>query len=338
MKVWLQLDATPGEAAQRGAELSRSDADGLFTFEGKHDVFLPLALAAHSGMALMTNVAIALPRSPLHLAHAAYDLHHMSSGNFTLGLGSQVRRHIEQRYGAAWSKPAARMAENVAATREILQSWQDGRSPSFDGRFTRHVFMPPMFDPGPNPYGRPPVLMGALGPVMTRTAGEVADGLLVMPFHSRRHLQERTLPAVVRGLENSGRTLAEFRIVPQVVVGLGANRHEWSTARRGVAELIAFYATTPAYVPVLEVHGWAELQPFLSGLASRGRIDEMVAALDAEKLDVLAVTGTPAECAEQIGDRFADLAHEVCCYFPGQQPRSELLQEFVARVHEVTPR
>ena len=138
---------------------------------------------------LMTNVAIAMPRSPMHLANAAWDLQLMSGGRFRLGLGSQIKPHIEKRYGATWSPPAARMREIVLAVKAILASWQDGTRLDFRGEHTQHTLMPPTFVPGPNPFGPPPVLLGALGPVMTRTAAEVADGLLVMPFHSHRHVR-----------------------------------------------------------------------------------------------------------------------------------------------------
>src|SRR6478736_7234669 len=191
MLLDVQLDGRPGQAAVRARELVDAGAAGLFTFEGPHDVFLPLAAAAAAGVEtdLMTNVAIAMPRSPMHLAHAAWDLQLMSQGRFRLGLGSQVRPHIENRYGATWSPPAARMREIVLAVQAILAAWQDGTPLDFRGEHTRHTLMPPTFVPGPNPYGPPPVLLGALGPEMTRTAAGVADGLLVMPFHSHNHFR-----------------------------------------------------------------------------------------------------------------------------------------------------
>lgn len=158
MFVHIQLDATPDRSAARARELADTGIDGLFTFEGQYDVFLPLAAAtATTRVELMTNVAIALPRSPLHLAHAAYDLQTMSSGRFRLGLGSQVRPHIENRYGSTWSKPAARMRETVLAVRAIFDAWQHGGRLEFRGEFTKHTLMPPTFRPGPNPYGMPPI-------------------------------------------------------------------------------------------------------------------------------------------------------------------------------------
>jgi probable F420-dependent oxidoreductase len=314
----IQLDAAPHDAAVRARELGGSGAAGLFTFEGQHDVFLPLALAAReTDLDLMTNVAIAPPRSPLHLAHLAYDVHRLSEGRFTLGLGSQVRPHIVNRYGGKWVKPAAQMRESVLAVKAILDSWQSGAALDFRGEFTRHTLMPPLFAPPPNPYGLPPVLMGALGPIMTRTAAEVADGLLVMPFHSERHFLERTLPAVDEGLRRSGRDATDFDIVPQVIVALGCSDAELEAATAGVRQLLAFYASTPAYAPVLEVEGWADLQPRLNGLTKTGAYADMPALITDDMVEVLAVRGTPEECATEILKRFGAHAGRVCAYFPG---------------------
>jgi probable F420-dependent oxidoreductase len=319
----LQLDARPDEAPARARELVEAGAAGLFTFEGQHDVFLPLATAAAGGTLeadLMTNVAIALPRSPLHLAHAAWDLQLVSRGRFRLGLGSQVRPHVENRYGATWSRPAARMRETVLAVKAILAAWQDRTRLDFRGEFTRHTLMAPTFDPGPNPYGPPPVLLGALGPVMTRTAAEVADGLLVMPFHSRRHFRERTLPAVEEGLARAGRDRSGFVLQPQAILAMGETAAEQEAATAGVRRLLAFYGSTPAYRPVLEVEGWADLQPELNALSKRGAVEEMAALVTDEMVDTLAVRGTPVACAAELDRRFGDVADRICAYFPGHRP------------------
>ena len=318
MLLDVQLDAPPDRAAQRSRELIGAGVAGLFTFEGPHDVFLPLAVAAGAVETdLMTNVAIAIPRSPMHLAHTAYDLQLLSRGRFRLGLGSQIRPHIERRYGATWSRPAARMRETVLAVQAILRSWQDGTPLDFRGEFTQHTLMPPTFVPGPNPYGVPPVLLGALGPVMTRTAAEVADGLLVMPFHSHRHVRERTLPAVDEGLARAGRTRADLAILPQAIVAMGRTDEELAAASTGVRGLLAFYGSTPAYLPVLEVEGWADVQPELNRLSKQGEWAAMVGLVTDEMLETLAVRGTPEECAAEIRRRFGDVAERVCCYFPG---------------------
>jgi probable F420-dependent oxidoreductase len=314
----VQLDARPDLASARALELTGAGVAGLFTFEGPHDVFLPLAAAA--GVVetdLMTNVAIAMPRSPMHLANTGYDLQLMAKGRFRLGLGSQIKPHIEKRYGATWSPPAARMREIVLAVKAILGSWQDGTPLRFEGEFTRHTLMPPTFVPGPNPYGVPPVLLGALGPVMTRTAAEVADGLLVMPFHSHRHFRERTLPAVDEGLGRAGRSRDGFAILPQAIVAMGRTDAELAAASAGVRGLLAFYGSTPAYVPVLEVEGWADVQPELNRLSKQGDFAAMFELVSDEMLETLAVRGTPEECAAEIRRRFGDVAERVCAYFPG---------------------
>ncbi|MFL6022244.1 MAG: TIGR03617 family F420-dependent LLM class oxidoreductase [Marmoricola sp.] len=319
MLLDVQLDARPDQAAARARELLAAGVDGLFTFEGPHDVFLPLIVAAGSSDVpdtdLMTNVAIALPRSPMHLAHTAYDLHLLSKGRFRLGLGSQIKPHIENRYGSEWSRPAARMRETVLAVKAILGSWQDGTRLDFRGEFTKHTLMPPTFVPGPNPYGIPPVLLGALGPVMTRTAAEVADGLLVMPFNSPRHFRERTLVAVAEGLALAGRDRID--LYPQAIVAMGETPEEIAAASVGVRGLLAFYGSTPAYKPVLDVEGWGDLQPELNALSKTGDIAAMMALIDDDVLRTLAVVGTPAEAAAEIKNRFGDVAERVCAYFPG---------------------
>lgn len=327
MQLDLQLNASPTRSRRHAGELT-GIADGLFTFDGSHDAFLPLALAATATDArLMTNIAVALTRSPVHLAHMARDLHELSQGRFQLGLGSQVRAHIEHRYGVTWSRPAARMREIVLAVKEILASWQEERSPEFRGEFTRHTLMTPAFAPPPNPYGVPPVLLGALGPLMTRTAAEVADGLLVMPFNSVRHFQQRTLPAIESGLARAQRSIDSFEIVPQAMVALGDTPAELERAVAGVRSLVAFYGSTPAYLPVLEAEGRADLQPALNSASKAGAHDEMAALIDDELLRAVAVIGSPRDVATEIKARFGLHAQRVCAYFPGYEVNPDLVRE-----------
>ncbi|MEV6768830.1 TIGR03617 family F420-dependent LLM class oxidoreductase [Nocardia sp. NPDC051030] len=331
MKVDLRLDAPIESSAARAAELVGLGAAGLFTFEGAHDVFLPLALAAGQVRAdIMTNIAVALPRSPIHLAHTAYDLHTLSGGRFRLGLGSQVRAHIEKRYGASWVDPVAQMRETVLAIKAIFDAWEGRSALRFEGRYTSHTLMPPTFDPGPNPYGPPEICLGALGPRMTRAAAEVADGLLVMPFNSARHFRERTLPAVREGLDRAGRSPAELRIYPQVIVGVGRTEQELDAAARGVRELLGFYGSTPAYQAVLDAEGWTDLHTELRALSRRGARTEMGELIDDTMLHTLAVHGTPEHCAWEILSRFGDHADRVCCYFPGYPVRDRHIGELIA--------
>jgi probable F420-dependent oxidoreductase len=334
MFLHVQLDARPDRAGARAQQLAVTGIDGLFTFEGQHDVFLPLAAAATTtDVELMTNVAIALPRSPLHLAHAAYDLQLLSAGRFRLGVGSQIRPHIESRYGSTWSRPAARMRETVLAVRAILDAWQHNQRLEFRGEFTKHTLMTPAFNPGPNPHGVPPIYLGALGPLMTRAAAEVADGLLVMPFHSVRHFRERTLPAIDDGLARTGRTRADLDIFPQVIAAVGRTDAQLAAASTGVRALLAFYGSTPAYAPVLEVEGRAELQPRLNVLSKRMDVGAMAELIDDDLLSTLAVRGTPEECAAEILRRFGDVAHRVCAYFPGYDVPDADVRTLAAALH-----
>lgn len=323
MKVHLQVNGSPTGASASAAEIAATGADGLFTFEGQHDVFFPLLVAARqTSLELMTNVAVAGPRSPLHLAHAAYDLQVFSGGRFRLGLGSQIKAHIEKRYGSTWDRPAARMAETIAAIKAIFAAWEGQAALNFRGEFYTHTLMAPNFNPGPNPFGPPPVLMGALGPIMTRTAAEVADGLLVMPFNSARHFAERTLPAVDEGLRRAGRPATDFPLIAQAMVAVGSTESDLSAAVNGVASLIAFYGSTPAYLPVLEAEGWAELQPELNALSKQARFSEMRALITQEMVSRIGIVGSPDDCAKQIAERFGDHVDEICCYFPGYTPPS----------------
>ena len=334
MKVHLQVNGSPVDAAAGAAGIAATGADGLFTFEGQHDVFFPLIIAAGTpSLDLMTNVAIAPPRSPLHLAHTAYDLQLYSGGRFRLGLGSQVKAHIEKRYGSRWERPAARMAEMIAAIKAIFAAWEGKERLNFRGDFFTHTIMAPNFDPGPNPYGPPPVLLGALGPVMTRAAAEVADGLLVMPFNSARHFTERTVPAIVEGLRRSHRESDRFRIIAQVMVAVGRDEADLAAAIDGVASLIAFYGSTPAYLPVLDAEGWSDIHSELNALSKQGRFAEMRRQITDPMVARIGIVGTPEQCAQQIAARFGEHAQEVCCYFPGYTPRPADVADLIGALH-----
>jgi probable F420-dependent oxidoreductase len=333
MKIHLQVDGSPLDVCDSARQIADAGADGVFSFEGPHDVFFPLVVAAgQCDLELMTNVAIAGPRSPMHLAHAAYDLQVYSRGRFRLGLGSQIRVHIEKRYGSQWGKPAERTAEAAAAVKAILATWEGQGPLDFRGEYFTHTLMPPTFNPGPNPFGPPSILIGALGPVMTRKAAEVADGLLVMPFNSGRHFTERTLPAIAEGLRRSGRESGEFQVVAQAIVALASSEAQLANAIDRVANLIAFYASTPNYRAPLEVEGWGELQPRLNEFSKQGRYGDMRKIISEEMVRTYAVVGSPDECAAEIERRFGAHASDVCCYFPGYAPSQLDVTQFVAAV------
>ncbi len=306
------------EAGANARRLEELGVDGAFTFEGPHDVFTPLVLAAVSTttLELATNVAIAFPRNPVQLAHQAYDLQLLSKGRFTLGLGSQIRAQVEKRYGASFDRPIARMRELVAALRAIFATWESGDRLDFRGEFTSHTLMPPTFNPGPNPFGMPPIAIGGLGPQMVRLAAEVADGLLVMPFNTAEHFRQRTLPAIGEGLARGRRARSELTVTGEVIVCCGSSEAEIEAARLGGQWLLAFYASTPAYRPVLEVEGWEDLQPELNKLSKSGRWEEMPRMIDDTMLNTLAVVGSPKEVAARIHGRFGDQVDRMGFYTP----------------------
>lgn len=307
MKVFTALYGL-ADAADRARELRDAGASGVATFEGPHDVFAPLTLAATvAGLDLMTNVAIAFPRNPIHLAHQANDHQLLSGGRFHLGLGTQIRPQIEKRFGAQFDRPVQRMTELIAALRAIFDTWNSGARLDFRGEFYRHTLMTPTFSPGPNPYGPPPIYVGALGPRLTRATAEHADGLLVMPFSSKRFLHGSTMPAVRAGLQASGRQ--DFRVIPEVIVSGDSD-----AAVAGTRRLLSFYGSTPAYRPVLAAHGWEDLQPELNAMSKQGRWQEMGSLITDEMMHTIAACGTPAQIAAHIRDRLEGVSDTVFLY------------------------
>jgi probable F420-dependent oxidoreductase len=276
------LVGNPSDAGPAAERLESLGYDGGFTFEGQHDPILPHAIAAertHS-LELATAVAIAFARHPMLLANLRYDHAHQSGGRFILGLGSQIRPHIERRYSAVWSRPAARMRELVLAIRAIWSAWQHGSKLDFRGEFYQHTLMTPVFDPGPNPHGTPPIFVAGVGPRMTEVAGEVADGFFVHPFHTAASIERITLPALARGRARAAEGLGALSISCQLIVASGATDEEFERAKNTARAQISFYGSTPAYRGVLECHGWGELHLELNRLSKRGDWLAMAALID----------------------------------------------------------
>ncbi len=292
--------------------------DGIWSAETSHDPFLPLALAAEhtEHIELGTGIAVAFARNPMNLAVVANDLQTLSKGRFMLGLGSQIRPHIEKRYSMPWSHPAARMRELVLAIHAIWTSWAEGERLAFRGEFYRHTLMTPMFDPGPNPYGNPKIFVAAVGTRMTEVVGEVADGLLVHGFTTERYLREVTLPALERGLAVSGRTRADIQTSYPGMVVTGRDERNFDAARTAVKKQLAFYGSTPAYRPVLELHGWGDLQTELNTLSKQGRWDEMTDLIGDDVVDAFAVVASLEDLVPTIRRRFDGLVDRFCFYAP----------------------
>jgi probable F420-dependent oxidoreductase len=279
--------------------------DGVWVAETGHDPFLALgsAAGATNQVVLGTNIAVAFARSPMTVAMTANDLQLMSSGRLILGLGSQIKPHITRRFAMPWSAPAARMAEYVDALRAIWRCWHQGERLDFDGKFYRHTLMTPMFDPGPNQFGPPKVYLAAVGPRMLSVAAEVADGLLCHPFTTERYLREVIMPTLTARRPD----LADFAVCGMPIVVTGRDETEHEAAAQAARQQIAFYASTPAYRPVLDLHGWGAIGDDMHELSLQGRWVEMGERIDDDLLRTIAVIAAPDELAGALQQRFGGL-------------------------------
>ncbi|MFI5891977.1 TIGR03617 family F420-dependent LLM class oxidoreductase [Actinoplanes sp. NPDC051513] len=305
------VEASPLQVEAAAARAERDGYDGFGAAESKHDVFTALTLAARATrtITLQSGIAVAFARNPMSTAVLANDLQLISEGRFQLGLGSQVQAHIERRFAMPWGRPAARMAEFVAAVRAIWESWRTGERLAFRGEFYRHTLMTDFFNPGPNPHGNPPILLAAVGERMTAVAGKEADGLLVHPLTSPAYLRERTLPI----LRDARGELDGFSVGLSAFVVAGADEKARSKAEQAVKAQIAFYGSTPAYRPVLELHGWGSLADELNGLSRRQAWAEMAGLITDDVLDTFAVTG---DVARGLRERFDGLIDRISFYTP----------------------
>jgi len=275
-----------------------------------------LAAAETERLELATAVAIAFARSPMLLANIGHDLQVLSKGRFILGLGSQIRPHIEKRFSMPWSRPAARMRELVLAVRAIWRAWNEGEPLRFKGEFYIHTLMTPFFSPPPSAYGPPRIFVAGVGSQMTEVAAEVGDGFFVHPLHSERSIAEITLPALKKGLAKSARNLAGYEVAAQVLVAAGETDEQLAGARNAVKSQIAFYGSTPAYRPVLECHGFAAIGEELNGLSKRGDWPGMARLVPDALLEAVAVCGRPGEIADAVRRRCAGYATRVALVAP----------------------
>ncbi|WIM98876.1 TIGR03617 family F420-dependent LLM class oxidoreductase [Actinoplanes oblitus] len=315
--------ASPAEAEAAAVSAEQVGYDGFAAAETKHDVFTTLALVARATerISLQSGIAVAFARNPMTVAVLANDLRLISEGRFRLGLGSQVKPHIERRFAMPWSRPAARMEEFVAALRAIWHAWATGERLAFRGEFYKHTLMTEFFDPGPNPHGNPPVELAAVGERMTAVAGRVADGLLVHPLTSVTYLTERIVPGL---REARGGDLDDFTLGLSAMVVLGADDKQRARAERAVRGQIAFYASTPAYRAVLDLHGWGELADRLNVMSRRQDWAAMAAEIPDDVLDTFAVAGDPATVAAGLRARFGTTIDRISLYTPYEADRYQL--------------
>jgi probable F420-dependent oxidoreductase len=285
----------------------------LWTTETVHDPFLPAALIAEHTQRLHfgTAVAIAFARSPANLAYTAWDLAQASGGRFILGLGTQVKAHIERRYGQAWPEsPVNKLREQMAAIRAFWTTWQTGAPLNFRGEHYKLTLMSPFFNPGRIEHPDIPIYIAGVNTGLARLAGEAAQGFLVHPFHSPEYLRQVLLPAIEQGAAKTGRSRQEVKVSVTAFAVTAPDEDLF------VRSQIAFYASTPSYRPVMALHGWEGVAGQLSALAARGGWGEMPALVSDEMLAAFAVLATSGELASALRQRYAGLADRLGLYLP----------------------
>ena len=318
MKVDVSINPDLRSIAQQMPRLEAMGYDGVRIAELNHDPFLALTLAAEHtrSMQLVTSVAVAFSRSPMTMAMLGHDLNAFSGGRLVLGLGSQVKPHIERRFSMPWHKAARQMREYIHAMHAIFDCWYDGRRLDFVGEYYQHTLMPSTFMPENLEFGRPRVHLSATGPLMTRVAAEVADGMIMHPFSTQKFIKEVTLPAIMTGLEHSGRSLADFELDFAPIVATGHDEQSLQQSIASARHRIAFYGSTEAYRPVLEVHGWGELQTELNQLNKRRESEAMAALINDEVLHAFAIIGSPEQVIETMTQRLTGLVDRTSLQLP----------------------
>lgn len=307
-------DAPWAEIAPVAQAIERLGFDSLAQAELKRDSFLPLVLAgaATERIRLATSVAIAFPRSPMIVAYESWNLQELSNGRFVVGLGTQVKGHIERRFSTSWVAPGPRLREYVLALRAIFETWQHGTPLNFEGEHYQFTLMTPEFSPAPLAVPPPKVHIAAVNPYNIALAGEVCDGLRIHGFTTPAYTRDVILPHVAAGAAKAGRSLADFDVVAGGFIATGATEEEVLKARESIRYRIAFYASTRTYLPVLEHHGWGAMNGDLRRLIARSKWNELSAVVPDEVLDVFCASGTYATIVPALRERYdgqADTMH-----------------------------
>jgi len=291
---------------------------GMWANDTKHNPFVALALAAQATtrLELGTGIAVAFSRSPMVAAQTAWDLGRLSEGRFLLGLGTQVKAHIERRFGMPWAPPVPKLREYIRAVRAVWRTWQEGAPLRVEGAYYTLSLMGPFFDPGPNVRPRIPILIAGVNEGLCRLAGESADGFIVHPMHSVPYLREYVLPHVAEGLAKSGRRREDLEIFAPVMIAAGETPDEVAAAVARARARIAFYGSTPTYRVVLEVLGYGDLADRLRQMVAARRMDELPAQVPDAVVDAVVIRGSYADVGRQLRAKYAGLVDRVASYWP----------------------
>ncbi len=300
----------------RGAE--ELGFDGLWIGETQHDALLAAALAAeHTGRVdIGTAVTMAFTKSPMALAYTCWDLQSLAKGRFILGLGSQVKGHLERRFSIPWTAPVPKMREVIQSLRAIWSTWQTGEPLEFRGEHYSFSLMTPFFNPGPIEHPAIPIYLAAVNRVMARLAGELCEGIHVHPLHTVRYVREVLRPAVERGAQRSGRSASDITFAAPFFAATGETSKEAANTREIMRHQIAFYASTRTYRAVLDLHEWGEVGDRLHKLSVAKRWDEMPKEVSNEMLEEFAVEATLDELPAAVRDRYEGVLDRVSLYLP----------------------
>lgn len=299
--------------ADQAEKLEALGFDRAFTAETSRDPFFPLVLAAHGteNLELGTGIAVAFARNPMNIAVAAHEVNLMSGGRFRLGLGSQIKPHITRRFSMPWHGAAKQMREFIGAINAIWDNWWDGVPLAFEGEFYDYSLMTPEFTPLTEGLRRPPILLAAVGPLMLQTAAQVADGLIAHPFCTEQYLKDVIVPRIAPALEARGRSVDDFEIQYPIFIASGTDEESFEKAKAAVKYRIGFYGSTPAYKPVLDLHGWGDLQPKLRQMTKDNHWDKLADQITDEMLETFAAVGEPAEAARIVRARVGGVVDSV---------------------------
>ena len=321
-------------AAAAARSVEQAGFAGMWVTETRHNPFLACgaALAATDRIKAGSGIAVAFPRSPMVTAQAAWDLADLADGRFVLGLGTQVKAHIQRRFAVPFDRPVQRMREYVHAVRAIFGAFQEGGRLRFAGDFYDFSLLTDFFNPGPISHPDVPIWVAAVGPAMLRLAGECCDGVFLHPLHSAEYLRATVLPIVAAGARAAGRDRGDITLCCPVFVAAGESAEEIARQRAEIARQIAFYGSTRTYRPVFEAHGWGPVSDELHDLFARGDIAAMVSLVTEEMLDAYSVAATWDALAAELGRRYGGLVDRIAPYGAelGSVPSRERWREVVA--------
>lgn len=308
---------------EEAARLESLGYDGITSSEVKNDPFLPLAVAATATerVSLGTSVAIAFPRSPMITALMSWDIQRASNGRFILGLGSQVKGHVQRRYSSFWSgHPQPQMKEYVQAVKAIWNTWQTGEKLDFRGEYYTHVLMTPEFNPGPVPGGPPKVVISAVNAAMARLAGEACDGVRMHGFCTAKYIQDVIWPELHKGAERAGRDPSTLEVSGGGFTVTGATQAEVEQNLEAARTRVSFYGSTRTYHAVFRAHGWEDIGPRLHEMSLKGQWNRMPAEVPDDVLEHFVVAGTYDEIVKRIKDRYSGICTRVSLSMPVRNP------------------